>query len=133
MMDDVLSGSGPDANNGDAKMMRLPKKSIQQEYLMTLLFDKRDFTGVLKDLKRLDDPRPQILARQIINGILDDDIKLTMLKTFDKVLKDIADSNQDADAKAMDVIKASQDAVGAVNSYLDEFFALHKGQEIGDV
>ena len=133
MMDNVLSNSGPDSSSGDAKMMRLPKKSIQQEYLMTLLFDKRDFTGVLKDLKRLDDPRPQILARQIINGILDDDIKLTMLKTFDEVLLKIANGEQDADAKAMDVIKASQDAVGAVNSYLDEFFGLHKGQEIGDV
>jgi hypothetical protein len=133
MMDEALSASGPDSGSGDSKMFRLPKKSIQQEYLMTLLFDKRDFTGVLKDLKRLDDPRPQILARQIINGILDDDIKLEMLKRFDAILKQIADSDQDADAKAMDVIKASQDAVGAVNSYLDEFFALHKGQEIGDV
>jgi len=126
--DPSISGGGEAGS-----LMRLPKKSIQSEYLMTVLLDKRTFTSSLKDLQRIDDPRPQILARQVINGILDDDIRYAILDAFDKKLKEIADSQENADTKAMNAIKTSQDCVGEVNSYLDEFFALHKGQEIGDV
>ena len=97
-MEEVLNAAGPDASGGDAKLMRLPKKSIQQEYLMTVLFDKRDFTGVLKDIKRLDDPRPQIIARQIINGILDDDIRYKLIDAFEAQLTKISESNKDADS-----------------------------------
>jgi hypothetical protein len=134
-IESTASNGDPSASGGGeaGSLIRLPKKSIQSEYLMTVLLDKRTFTAVLSSLQRIDDPRPQILARQVINGILDDDIRYALLDAFDKRLKEISNSSENADSKALNNISTSQDLVGEVNSYLDEFFALHKGQEIGDV
>jgi hypothetical protein len=134
-IESTASNGDPSASGGGeaGSLIRLPKKSIQSEYLMTVLLDKRTFTTVLSSLQRIDDPRPQILARQVINGILDDDIRYALLDAFDKRLKEISNSSENADSKALNNISTSQDLVGEVNSYLDEFFALHKGQEIGDV
>ena len=132
-MEEALMASSPDGAAGEARQMRLPKKSIQSEYLMSILMVERSFDNVLVDLKRVDDPRPRILARQIINRVLDDPIRYSIIDSFSENIKKITAGNGTADAKALDIISLSQDTVGEVNSYLDEYFALHKGQEIGDV
>ena len=90
-IESTASNGDPSASGGGeaGSLIRLPKKSIQSEYLMTVLLDKRTFTTVLSSLQRIDDPRPQILARQVINGILDDDIRYALLDAFDKRLKEI--------------------------------------------
>lgn len=125
--------------NEGGRQMRLPQKSINSEYFISTLLVIRTFDNVLGSLTRIDDPRPKILARQIINRILDDDIKYALLDKFDEKMKAI-DTMKDANgveltssAKWEERIRVSQDFAGEVNSYLDEFLALHKGQEIGDV
>lgn len=121
--------------NEGSKQMKLPRKSINQEWFFSTLLVIRDMDSSLGKLIRVDDPRPVLLARQIINRILDDDIKYALLDKYDEALKAI-ESNPEfttADMKCAERIRVSQDFVGEVNSYLDEFLALHKGQEIGDV
>lgn len=114
-------------------MIRLPKKSIQQEYLMSCQLALRTFDIMLADLKRIDDPRPRILARQIINRILDDDIRYKLLDKFDEKLEAVKNAPGNEDEHAAEVIRISQDFVGEVNAYFDEFFAIHKGQVIGEI
>jgi hypothetical protein len=115
------------------KAIRLPHKSIQAEYLISILMVISKFDGVLADLKSTNDPRPPILARQIINRILDDDIRYELLDKFDQKQKEIREKFPTADEQMIEIIRVSQDIAGEANSYLDEYFAIHKGQEIGDV
>ena len=131
-VEDGSLGQSSDSS-GESKQIRLPKKSIQYEYMTSILLVERSFDQVLVDLRQISDPRPRILARQIINRVLDDPIRYSILDKFAYNLDKISRGTGTADEKALSVISLSQDAVGEVNSYLDEFFALHKGQEIGDV
>ena len=115
------------------RVIRLPHKSIQGEYLISVLMVIGKFDQVLADLKNINDPRPPIVARQIINRILDDKIKYDLLDKFDQKLLEIKQSRMAQDEKLAEIIRVSQDIAGEANSYLDEYFAIHKGQEIGDV
>jgi len=117
------------------KLMRLPKKSIQSEYLVSVLLAIRDFDTIIKNLPSADDPRPRLMARQIVNRILDDEIRYKLIDAFDNKIKEISNDKQytNVGMKSIRIVEVSQDTVGEVNSYLDEFFALHKGQAIGDV
>ena len=134
MSDSAIDTAGAFAGGGEGgKQIRLPKKNIQTEYLISSLLALRDFDAIIKDMKRTDDPRFIVMARQIINRVLDDEIKFRLLDAFDQRRTDISKSTATADEKALEMIFAAQDAVGEVNSYYDEFFALHKGQIIGDV
>ena len=119
--------------SGEGKQIRLPKKNMQSEYLLSCLLAIRDMDGVCRNIQRLDDPRPPITARQIINRILDDEIRYKLLDALDKKIEEINNSKDNEKIKSAAIVRASQDAIGEVNSYLDEFFALHKGQLIGDV
>lgn len=129
---DGVSGEG-------SKQIRLPKQNINNEYFVGILRVIDKFDGVLALLERIDDPRPAIMARQIINRILDDDIRYKLLDKFDEKLAEVSamkDSNgQPVNEKNIHAerIRISQDFVGEVNGYLDEYLALHKGQEIGEV
>ena len=124
-----FSGGGGEGG----RQIRLPRKTINQEYFIGALYVMGKMDTVLATLTRIDDPRPRLLARQIINRILDDDIKYKMLDEFDRLMKEIDESPLTEDAKAAKRLEISQDAVGEVNSYWDEFLALHKGQVIGEV
>jgi hypothetical protein len=135
---EAQSGSGGYAGEG-GKQMRLPKQNINNEWFVGTIevIKKMDF--VLSTLTRVDDPRPKIMARQIINRILDDKTRYTLLDAFDKKLEEINEM-KDKDGKPAsstdqweERIRISQDFVGEVNGYLDEALALHKGQEIGEV
>lgn len=132
MAEDLLSTPTQDTG-GESRLMRLPKKSIQSEYLLSTLMVIRTFDIMLGDLKRIDDPRPTILARQIINRVLDDEIRFKLLDAYDAKLAEATKAQGSADDRAAQKIRIAQDFVGEVNGYMDEFFALHKGQEIGDV
>lgn len=132
-LEDSLAAMSVDGTGGEARQMRLPKKSIQSEYLMSILMVERSFDQVLVDLKRVDDPRPRVLTRQIINRVLDDEIRYRIIDAFNANIIKINEGKGTSEEKALDIISLSQDTVGEVNSYLDEYFALHKGQEIGDV
>ena len=127
---DMASTMAPSSDN---KQIRLPNKNINSEYLMSIMFAIRDMDSIIKDIKRVDDPRPQFMARQIINRVLDDEIRYIMIDKFDAAIKKIEAGEGDDYVKGRAVIQLSQDIVGEVNSYLDEFFGLHKGQVIGDV
>ena len=123
----------PTSASPDSKQLRLPNKSINSEYLYSILLAIRDMDGIIKSLQRSDDIRPKLMARQIINRILDDEIKYSLLDKFNLGLEQIENGEGDDYVKGARVIAFSQDAVGEVNSYLDEYFGLHKGQVIGDV
>lgn len=123
----------PTSASPDSKQLRLPNKSINSEYLYSILLAIRDMDGIIKSLQRSDDIRPKLMARQIINRILDDEIKYSLLDKFNQGLEQIENGEGDDYVKGARVIAFSQDAVGEVNSYLDEYFGLHKGQVIGDV
>jgi len=121
------------------KQMRLPKQNINNEWFVGTIevIKKMDF--VLSTLTRTDDPRPKIMARQIINRILDDKTRYKILDAFDEKMKEI-DNMKDKEGNPAPTtdqweerIRISQDFVGEVNGYLDEALALHKGQEIGEV
>ena len=129
-----FSLTGGTSGGGEGgKAIRLPHKSIQAEYLISVLMVISKFDQVLSELKNTNDPRPPIMARQIINRILDDTIKFELLDKFDRKLQAIKESGISADEQVLEVIRLSQDIAGEANSYLDEYFAIHKGQEIGDV
>lgn len=135
VLEEGLSSPNEFAGNEGSKQMKLPKKSINQEWFIGILLVIRSMDSSLSQLVRMDDPRPRLLARQIINRILDDDIKYALLDKFDEKMKEIDASPdfRDSDERCAEKIRVSQDFVGEVNSYLDEFLALHKGQEIGEV
>jgi hypothetical protein len=132
-MAEDFSGNELTGGGEGTKLMRLPKKSIQSEYLVSVLLSIRDFDSIIKNLASTDDPRPRLMARQIVNRILDDEIRYKLIDAFDTKVKMINSDSQNINLRAIRIVEASQDAVGEVNSYLDEFFALHKGQAIGDV
>lgn len=127
-----MAGLG-DSNAEAGKMVRLPKKSIQSEYLLGAQLSLRTFDIALSDLKRVDDPRPPILARQYINRILDDEIRYKMLDKFDEKIAEAKRKGNSQEETSLEIIRISQDFCGEVNSYFDEFFALHKGQVIGEI
>ena len=119
--------------SGEGRQIRLPKKNMQSEYLMSCLLVVRDMDNVCRNLQRLDDPRPPIVARQVINRVLDDPIRYKLIDSLDTKILEINGGSENERVKQATIVRASQDIVGEVNSYLDEFFALHKGQLIGDV
>ena len=131
--------SGGEVAGEGGKQMRLPKQNINNEWFVGTIevIKKMDF--VLASLTRVDDPRPKIMARQIINRILDDKTRYKILDAFDEKLKEIdtmksKDGNPASTSEQWEErIRISQDFVGEVNGYLDEALALHKGQEIGEV
>lgn len=138
-MADVAAQTGGDNVGEGGKQIRLPKQNINNEWFVGTIevIKKMDF--VLSTLTRVDDPRVKIMARQVINRVLDDKTRWKLLDAFDAKLKEI-DNMKDADNKPAssteqceERIRVSQDFVGEVNGYLDEALALHKGQEIGEV
>lgn len=131
--------SGGENVGEGGKQIRLPKQNINNEWFVGTIevIKKMDF--VLSTLTRVDDPRVKIMARQVINRVLDDKTRWKLLDAFDAKLKEI-DEMKDATGKPAssaeqceERIRVSQDFVGEVNGYLDEALALHKGQEIGEV
>ena len=136
-MTDVSAESGGAGEGG--KQMRLPKQNINNEWFVGTIevIKKMDF--VLSTLTRVDDPRPKIMARQIINRVLDDKTRYKILDAFDEKMKLINEMKGPDGKPATSIdqweerIRVSQDFVGEVNGYLDEALALHKGQEIGEV
>jgi hypothetical protein len=138
MADVAAQSDGSNMGEG-GKQIRLPKQNINNEWFVGTIevIKKMDF--VLSTLTRPDDPRPKIMARQVINRVLDDKTRWKLLDAFDAKLKEI-DNMKGADGKPASTneqheerIRISQDFVGEVNGYLDEALALHKGQEIGEV
>lgn len=131
----------PDGSNmGEGgKQIRLPKQNINNEWFVGTVevIKKMDF--VLSTLTRIDDIRPPIMARQVINRVLDDKTRWKLLDLFDAKLKEIDDMKTPegtpvhTNIQYAERIRISQDFVGEVNGYLDEALALHKGQEIGEV
>lgn len=128
-----LAMGGESYGGSESKSIRLPRKNINQEYLTGILLEKRDLDAIIKNINTTDDPRIYLMARQIINSILDDEIRYKLIDALDEEINKINGGKESTTEKGVKIIKASQDAVGEVNSYLDEFFALHKGQVIGDV
>lgn len=138
MAEGNAQSSGENVGEG-GKQIRLPKQNINNEWFIGTIevIKKMDF--VLSTLTRVDDPRVKIMARQVINRVLDDKTRWKLLDAFDAKLKEI-DNMKDAENKPAssteqceERIRVSQDFVGEVNGYLDEALALHKGQEIGEV
>jgi hypothetical protein len=137
-MADVAAQSESSNVGEGGKQMRLPKQNINNEWFVGTIevIKKMDF--VLSTLTRVDDPRPKIMARQVINRVLDDKTRWKLLDAFDTKLKEI-DNMKDEHGHSVpsteqweERIRVSQDFVGEVNGYLDEALALHKGQEIGE-
>lgn len=120
------------------KQIRLPKQSINANWFDATLDVIKKMDYVLSNLTRTDDPRPKIMARQIINRILDDTTRYALLDAFDEKMREIDNMKRDdgkpttTDEQCEERIRVSQDFVGEVNGYLDEALALHKGQEIGE-
>lgn len=122
-----------------AKQIRLPQQNINNEWFTGTIgvIQKMDF--VLSNLDRTDDPRPRIMARQVINRVLDDETRYRLLDLFDVKMKEIEQMKREdgtpasADEMSEERIRVSQDFVGEVNGYLDEALALHKGQVIGEL
>jgi hypothetical protein len=120
------------------KQIRLPKQSINANWFDATLDVIKKMDYVLSNLTRTDDPRPKIMARQIINRILDDKTRYALLDAFDEKMKEIDNMKREdgkpttTDEQCEERIRVSQDFVGEVNGYLDEALALHKGQEIGE-
>jgi hypothetical protein len=120
------------------KQIRLPKQSINANWFDATLDVIKKMDYVLSNLTRTDDPRPKIMARQIINRILDDKTRYALLDAFDEKMKEIDNLKREdgkpptTDEQCEERIRVSQDFVGEVNGYLDEALALHKGQEIGE-
>jgi hypothetical protein len=120
------------------KQIRLPKQSINANWFDATLDVIKKMDYVLSNLTRTDDPRPKIMARQIINRILDDTTRYALLDAFDEKMREIENMKRDdgkpttTDEQCEERIRVSQDFVGEVNGYLDEALALHKGQEIGE-
>lgn len=136
-MAEQQSSGGEVAGEG-GKQMRLPKQNINNEWFVGTIEVIKKMDLVLASLTRVDDPRPKLMARQIINRVLDDKTRYKLLDAFDEKIKEI-ENMQDENGKpssalqAEEIIRISQDFVGEVNGYLDEALALHKGQEIGEV
>lgn len=126
------------ATGEGGKQIRLPKQSINANWFDATLDVIKKMDYVLSNLTRTDDPRPKIMARQIINRVLDDKTRYTMLDKFDEKMKEIDNMKRDdgspttTSEQCEERIRVSQDFVGEVNGYLDEALALHKGQEIGE-
>lgn len=133
MSDSAIDTDGTFGGDTGGKQIRLAKKNIQTEYLISVLLAIRDFDIIIRTMTRADDPRFVVMARQIVNRVLDDEIKYKLLDAFDKNLEALAATSMDSNVVSMKKVFAAQDIVGEVNSYLDEYFALHKGQVIGDV
>src|SRR5574344_659695 len=121
----MAEGSAPQSDGGGAgeggKQMRLPKQNINNEWFVGTIevIKKMDF--VLSTLTRVDDPRVKIMARQVINRVLDDKTRWKLLDAFDAKLKEI-DNMKDAENKPAssteqceERIRVSQDFVGEVN------------------
>lgn len=126
------------AQGEGGKQIRLPKQNINSNWFDATMDVIKKMDYVLSNLTRVDDPRPKIMARQIINRILDDNTRYKLLDAFDEKMKEI-DNMKNADGtpattneQCEERIRVSQDFVGEVNGYLDEALALHKGQEIGE-
>ena len=118
--------------SGDG-MTKLARRNIQTIYLDRTLQAIQAMDSSLQNLQGGTDQRPMYLARQCVNRILDDDIRHELLKQFDKKISEISASTTDNEKKSHLIRLASIDVVGEVNSYLDEYLAVHRGQEIGDV
>lgn len=118
-----------DAGAGPAKIAR---QSVQELYLQKTLEAIRSFDYVLTNLTGTTDKRPKYIARQIINRILDDEIRHNLLREFDKKVSEINARQASNEQKADEITQVSIDAVGEVVAYLDEFLNIHRQNVLGE-
>lgn len=111
---------------------KIARQTIQEQYLAKTLEAIRSFDWVLTNLTGTTDRRPKYIARQIINRTLDDEIRHSLLKEFDKKLQEINASSKTNEQKADEIIQVSIDAVGESISYLDEYLNIHRQNTLGD-
>ena len=129
MADALLTSSHGEAST------RLARRSIQQNYLDRCL---QGITFMFQCVSNMESNSGTTvntthIARLYINCILDDTIRHLLLTEFDKKLKEIRDTNSTLAERIYIVNMLAIDMIGEVNSYFDEYFSVHTGQEIGEV
>jgi hypothetical protein len=128
---DAQSAPPADDGPGDATG-KIARQSIQMQYLSVTLQAVRSFDWVLTNLQGVTDRRPKYICRQIINRVLDDEIRHAMLREFDKKLAEINASQKTNEQKSDEIIQLSIDSTGEAIAYLDEFLNIHKQNVVGD-
>jgi hypothetical protein len=115
---------------GDEINLSMPRKSAHDVYLIHAFNTLSKFNQIVFTLSGTTDPRVVPYARQCINLVLDDNIKKSLQSALKEALKYIETTELPPEEKGSLQIEICQQAVGEVNTYLDEFIGLNKTNAI---
>jgi hypothetical protein len=128
----MVENASPPQSTQMATGQRVARQSIHEQYLQKSLEAVASFGFVLSNLNGITDQRPRLVARHIVNMIVDDDIRHTILIEFDRRIAEINAKDEHNEWKANEICKLSSDVVGEAISYLDEYLNIHKTNSIED-
>lgn len=128
MAKDSSIDAGATSSGGvDEISLNLPKKSSHEVYLFLVSNTLNAYKQIIFTLAGNTDPRVVPATRQCILQIIDDDIRMKLLKALANGIAYV-ESRTDLDPgqKGSLQIEICQNAVAQVYSYLDEFIGLAK-------
>ena len=109
---------------GDELKTGIPMKSAPEAWLINILNGMMRGDLIVAGLQGYTDPRMYLHARGQIVKIPDSGIRLRLLKQLDDEIARIESSTLTNEEKGLHKIIASQNALGGVMDYFDEFVGI---------
>jgi hypothetical protein len=102
----------------------IPPKSAPEAWLNNIFIGQQRLDMIIQTLQGHTDPRYYYLARNLIIKIPHDDIRENLLRALDAEVDRINNLPISSEEKGHLVIITSQNAVGQVTSYADEYVGI---------
>ena len=102
----------------------IPPKSAPEAWLNNIFIGQQRLDQIIQTLQGHTDPRYYYMARNLIIKIPDETIQVKLLSTLDDEIEKINKMDISSEEKGHRVILTSQNAVGQVTLYADEFVGI---------
>ena len=102
----------------------IPPKSAPEAWLNNVFIGQQRFDQIIQTLQGHTDPRPYYFARNLIVKIPEDKIRKDLLVALDAEVDKINKLPISSEEKGHLIILTSQNAVGQLTSYADEFVGI---------
>ena len=112
-----------DLGNGTLKT-GIPPKSAPEAWLNNFFIGQQRMDQTIQNLEGHTDPKPYYMARQILIKIPHGDIRLKLLKALDETVEKINKLPISSEEKGNMIIITSQNIVGEMSSYADEYVGI---------
>ncbi len=102
----------------------IPPKSAPEAWLNNVFIGQQRMDMIIQTLQGHTDPKPYYFARQMIIKIPHKDIRVEFLKALDDEVERINKLSLSSDEKGHLIILTSQNIVGEMSSYADQYVGI---------